>query len=97
MTARDELAKAVNAELATYKPITAHGFELSEEEWADRGLTVEHGSDMPHSMVDTVIAAGWRKMPIAAELTDCIISVDDQRDTDVLVAAILALMDGDNE
>lgn len=42
-------------------------------------------------------AAGWRKMPSVAELTDCIISVDDQRDTDVLVAAILALLDGPTE
>jgi hypothetical protein len=47
------------------------------------------------AMMRELLAAGWRKMPSAAELTDCIISVDDQRDTDVLVAAILDLLEGE--
>ena len=48
-------------------------------------------------VADVLWSAGWRKMPSISELTDCIISVDDQRDTDLLVAAILALLDGPTE
>jgi twinkle protein len=76
-TARDELAEAIDVALVTdYEAFTDAARELSLN---DTGR-----------LADALIAAGWRKMPSAAELTDCIISVDDQRDTDVLVAALEA-------
>lgn len=77
MSARDEAAQIVAAIRLPW---------FSEHDHVDREM-------LGGPVVDALIAAGWRKTPSAAELTDCIISVDDQRDTDVLVAAVLALLE----
>ncbi len=61
MTAHERLATLVNAEVATYRPITSYG--MADIDYADRGLTIADGSDMAYNIALVVRDSGYISMP----------------------------------
>ena len=108
MSDRDELARAIDFEVATYRPITTWGVQ-QEPDFKDLGLTLADGSDMPVNIAKAVFEAGWRKKPSREAVARAVASgLDGWNDYDAAsedykrellsgADAVLALMDGPTE